>query len=100
MGSLLHDLQHHAKDKHDVAAALALCFASILNPRGWQLLQAGKGNNSWRMYHPDTSTIWYFTGYQKGKVLARNNWFWARSSQRVTIASRVDAIKWALKVKP
>jgi hypothetical protein len=100
MATLIHDLQHHAKDKYEVVAALALCFTTILNPQGWQMIHCGSGNNSWRMYHPDTGAIWYFTGYQKGKVFVRNNWFWARSSKRETISTRTDALRWAQQVKP
>ena len=99
MADLIHDLQHHASDKYEIAAAIALCFASILNPEGWQVYHYGKGNNSWRMWHPVTKKTWFFTGYEKGKVLARDSYRWEQAN-RVTLASRLDVIRWAKKVKP
>lgn len=92
---LLHDLQHHASDKYEVAAALALSFASILNPAGWQVVHAGEGNNSWRLYHPERKETWFLTGYGKGEIIARNQWRWAQSNKRFTMRTRLDTVRFA-----
>lgn len=97
--TLMHDVQHHAKDKANVIYALALLFATELNPEGWQAYRQGKGNNSWRIYldRPGKPTkTWYFTGYHKGTVMVRNDYHWKNSSRRFTITTRTDCARFAV----
>lgn len=99
--SLIHDLQHHAADKADVASTLALLFATELNPAGWQVLHGGKGNNSWRIYlkrEGKKPLVWYFTGYEKGQILARNDYWWIYTTKRYTLKTRVDVIRFTRAV--
>ncbi len=101
MATLIHDIEHHAKDKADVVLTLSLLFATELIPAGWQAVRAGKGNNSWRIYlerDGKPTKIWYFTGYDKGTVLARNDYHWAKANKKFTIKTRLDAVRFAQHV--
>jgi hypothetical protein len=101
MHSLIHDIEHHAKDKADLVYTLAVLFASELNPVGWQALRARNGNNSWRIYlrqDGKPTKIWYFTGYQKGSITVRNDYYWARANRRFTMKTRVDAIRFVRQI--
>ena len=101
MASLIHDIEHHAKDKADLVYTLGVLFTTELNPKGWQVLHGGKGNNSWRIYLKEEgkpTKIWYFTGYQKGSILVRNDYYWARSNRKFTIKTRVDAIRFVRQI--
>ena len=101
MATLLHDIEHHAKDKANIVLTLSLLFATELNPLGWQVLHNGKGNNSWAIYlerDGKPNLVWHFTGYDKGTVRARNQWYWARSTKRFTIKTRLDAVRFAQHV--
>ena len=96
MSTLAHDIQHHAKDKADIVLFLSLLFATELNPRGWQVLQGRNGNNSWRIYlrrDGKPTLIWYFTGYNKGMVVARNDYVWKKASKKISLSSRTDVIR-------
>lgn len=102
MATLLHDIEHHAKDKADVVLTLGLLFATELNPLGWQALHGNKGNNSWRIYLREDgkeSKIWYFTGYDKGAIVARNDYHWAKANKQFTIKTRLDAIRFVRHAK-
>ena len=86
MATLIHDIQHHAKDKAELVFMLGTLFASELNPLGWQSMRAGKGNNSWRIYlerDGQPTKIWYFTGYEKGEILVRNKYRWHEGNQEI-----------------
>lgn len=96
--TLLHDIEHHAKDKADLVYTLALLFTTELNPKGWQASHAGKGNNSWRIYLKKDGKIhkiWYFTGYHNGTVMVRNDYHWKNSNKRFTIKTRTDCIRFS-----
>ena len=96
--TLIHDLQHHAQDKAEVASAIALAFASMLNPNGWQVWQNRTANNSWSIYLMEegkTIREWYFTGYKRGTVTARNAYFMKDATRVVELKTRRDVIRWA-----
>lgn len=96
--TLLHDVEHHAKDKADLIYTLALLFTTELNPMGWQAMRGGKGNNSWRIYlvrEEKPTKIWYFTGYEKGAIQVRNDYHIKKASKKFTIKTRTDAIRFA-----
>lgn len=102
MATLVHDIEHHAKDKANLVYLLSLLFATELNPIGWQALRAGKGNNSWRIYlerDGKPTKIWYFTGYDKNLILVRNKYHWHKSTKRFTIKTRLDAIRFVRHAK-
>jgi hypothetical protein len=94
--TLMHDLEHHASDKAVVAAYLALAFATMLNPVGWQVRHRGKGNNSWQIYKPAKfgDKIWRFTSHDKGAIIARNDWRYG-ASKLFVLETRVDVIRFA-----
>lgn len=99
--TLIHDIAHHAKDKAEIVYALSVLFATELNPIGWQSKRKTKGNNSWQIYLKQDNKptkIWYFTGYNKGFIIARNAYFWNHSSQKIKIATRIDAVRFTDKV--
>lgn len=99
--TLLHDIEHHAKDKAELVYILTLLFASELNPLGWQSLRAGKANNSWRIYRKQENKpteIWYFTGYGKNEIQVRNNYHLKSATERFTITTRVEAIRFVRHV--
>ena len=101
MATLIHDIHDHGKDKQELAYALGLLFATELNPLGWQALRGSKGNNSWRIYlkrDGKPTKIWYFTGYDKGAILARNNYLHKKVTQQFTIKTRPDAIRFVRNV--
>jgi hypothetical protein len=101
MATLLHDIEHHAKDKADVVLTLSLLFATELNPLGWQVFHNSKGNNSWGIYlerDGRTAKVWHFTGYDKGAIIARNNYHWAKANKRFTIKTRLDVVRFAQHV--
>jgi len=94
--TLMHDIEHHAKDKASLVQTLALLFATELNPAGWQVYRGRNGNNSWRIYlvkEGKPTKIWYFTGYDKGKIRARNQYHWLHASKKFTMKTRVDVIR-------
>ena len=94
--TLLHDIEHHAEDKAGLVYTLALLFTTDLNPAGWQSVRSGKGNNSWRIYlkqEGKPTKIWYFTGYNKGTIQVRNEYWASRSDKRFTIRKRADVIR-------
>lgn len=96
--TLLHDIEHHAEDKADLVYTLALLFTTELNPAGWQSVRAGKGNNSWRIIlerEGKPTKIWFFTGYEKGAINVRNDYWSSRASKRFTIKTRLDAIRFS-----
>jgi hypothetical protein len=100
--TLIHDIEHHAKDKADIVLTLGLLFASELNPIGWQALHGGKGNNSWRIYLKQDgkpTQIWYFTGYHKGTVTVRNDYYWDRATQQIHMKTRTDVIRFVRQLK-
>ena len=102
MATLIHDLEHHAKDKANLALTLSLLFATELNPVGWQAIRAGKGNNSWRIYlerDGKPTKFWYFTGYEKGEILVRNNYRWHKATQRFALKKRLDVIRFVNQAK-
>lgn len=98
MATLTHDLQHHAKDKWELASALALGFTCELNPLGWQAYRRGPGNNSWRIHFPTTGTQWYFTGYDKGTIRARDSYRNADVKQRFVLRTRLDVLRFVAHV--
>lgn|SRR5580765_444071 len=103
MPTLIHLVEDHAKDKADLIYALGLLFATELNPRGWQMRKGtiGNGQNSWRMYqYQDGSPknlvkIWYFTGYDKGTIVARNDYFWQQATKKFEMKTRLDVIRFS-----
>ncbi len=103
--TLIHDIYHHAKDKKEIALTLMAGFATRLNPPmpgrtfGWQILHGNSGNNSWRMYLPGQSRIWFFTGYEHGVVVARNAYYWADVTESHRITSRVEALRFIEHVR-
>jgi hypothetical protein len=100
METLIHLVEDHAKDKAVPIHALGLLFTTELNPLGWQMRKGtiGKGQNSWRMYRYQDGQpvkIWYFTGYDKGVVVARNDYFWQQATKKFAIKTRLDAIRFS-----
>jgi hypothetical protein len=96
MATLLHDIEHHAKDKASLVYVLSLLFATELNPIGWQAMRSGNGNNSWRIYlkrDGKPTKIWYFTGYGKNHILVRNRYFWKDSRKQFNMKTRLDVIR-------
>ncbi len=96
MATLLHDIEHHAKDKADVVYVLSLLFATELNPLGWQAMRAGKGNNSWRIYlkrDGKPTKIWYFTGYGRNHILVRNRYLWTDARKQFNLKTRLDVVR-------
>lgn len=99
--TLVHDIEHHAKDKADLVYILGVLFATELNPKGWQARQARNGNNSWLIYlrqDGKPTKIWHFTGYHKGAITVRNNYYWARANRKFTMKTRVDAIRFVRQI--
>jgi len=97
MATLIHDIEHHAKDKANLVYVLSLLFATELNPIGWQALRAGKGNNSWRIYLKQDgkpTKIWYFTGYGRNHIWVRDRYHWKNPYIKYfELKTRLDVVR-------
>lgn len=99
MPSLTHALDHHARDKKEIVDTLLEGWASALTPLGWQLKRWGAGHNSYRMWIPNQLPIWYFTGYAKCQVVARNAFLTRDVTERHVITSSREALAFIARVR-
>jgi len=99
--TLFHVMEHHAKDKREIINALALVYAVILSPKGWGIKQARNGNGSWFIYKEDDTSIQYhFRNAGKGVIRIQNHYQHSRSTWELEVRTRLDVLKWAMKVTP
>ena len=96
---LHHAIEHHAKDKVEIVNAVAIAFATILNPAGWQIGNRRRkgGPRSFFMYHPDSTKRFYFGDGGKGIVLVRDAIIY-KDAHRISLRSKGDVFVWAKRV--
>lgn len=96
---LSHALFHHAKDKQALALVLLAEYVDTLEPQGWRLMKARKGNGSWMLVHPQRGKQFHFRNGGKGCIRVMDHYY-AVSLKRPMkfLRTRVDVIRWVQSI--
>ena len=78
MPSLIHAVEHHAKDKKDLIGYLGILFMGQLSSLGWicRSIQGGAGSYCWKS--PDGKKEFHFRNGGYGVINVQNRYYKAK----------------------
>jgi len=102
MATLLHAMNHHAKDKVEVVNAITFMFTTELSQAGWKAMSVRGGAGSWMFHHPKTGKQLHFRDGGKGTINVYDHWNAVSLGRKPTaiLSSRVGVYRWAQNLKP
>jgi hypothetical protein len=97
--TLLHAMEHHAKDKREVILAIALVYTTVLAPKGWGIKNLRGGPSSWMIYDENnTDRQFHFRNGGKGAIRVQNHYNRSMATWEKVFKTRMDVLNWAVKV--
>ncbi len=96
--TMIHAMEHHAKDKVVVINALSVLFTTELSPLGFTSENTKGGLASWKFVKGHKE--YHFRDGGNGCVLVYRNWYGASQGEKpYELRTRMDVIKWVAKVQ-